>query len=591
MITAADAQSRLVAARPQWWLGLMLLALHASLAWGIADWWSRAFLLAHFGLFLLWQPVWRGEANIESRYVFLVVIVGFLLAAWNNWWLMAVWLAVLFGLIGGAVPGIVQRRQRLVSMLAALYLLSMLLIWVVPHLFADQTLEDTLALLAQQGLMALPSLLQLHPDVLPVLLVQYGLLVLPIAIVMTQVETNRSAAPLAVDLFYSVILFLLVAALVLGSFVVKQVSHGNYPLALAQTLFSIALVLIALSWLWNPRGGFAGLGHMLSQYLMSLGLPFERWVQQLAAFAEQEAQPQRFLALSLEHILDLPWVTGLQWEARLGQGEYGVKSGYSAEFSFQDLRLRIYTRWSLSPAVLLHLKLLTQMVGHFYEAKRREQVQRQSAYTQAIYETGARLTHDVKNLLQSLRSLCAAAESSSAQQAQGLQALMQRQLPQITQRLNATLDKLRSPQQADAARVDFAVWWEGLIQRYAGRNIHFQVDGPARDLKLPAELFDSVADNLIENALNKSAAGAGLQVRVTLSAARGGTLTVCDNGAAIAKTTESQLFEAPVPSQSGLGVGLYHSAKQASQLGYRLALAANEPGSVCFVLTREAGAV
>ena len=366
MIAAADAQSRLVAARPQWWLGLMLLALHASLAWGIADWWSRAFLLAHFGLFLLWQPVWRGEANIESRYVLLVVIAGFLLAAWNNWWLMSVWLAVLFGLIGGSVPGIVQRRQRLVSMLAALYLLSMLLIWVVPHLFADQTLGGTLALLAQHGLMALPSLLQSYPDVLPVLLVQYGLLVLPIAIVMTQVETSRSVAPLAVDLFYSMILFLLVTALVLGSFVVKQVSHGNYPLALAQTLFAIALVLMALSWLWNPRGGFAGLGHILSQYLMSLGLPFERWVQRLAEFAEQETQPQRFLALALEHILDLPWVTGLQWETRLGQGEYGVKSGYSAEFSFQDLRLRIYTRWSLSPAVLLHLKLLTQMVGHFY---------------------------------------------------------------------------------------------------------------------------------------------------------------------------------------------------------------------------------
>ncbi len=583
----AGAQARIVAAHPQWWLGLMLFALHASLAWGIADWWPRAFLLAHFGLFLLWQPVWRGEANIESRYVFLVVIVGFVLAAWNNWWLMSVWLAVLFGLIGGSVPGIMQPRQRLVSMLAALYLLSMLLIWVVPHLFADQTLGDTLALLAQQGLMALPSLVQSRPDVLPVLLVQYGLLVLPIAIVMTQVETSRSAAPLAVDLFYSVILFLLVAALVLGSFVVKQVSHGNYPLALAQTLFAIALVLIALSWLWNPRGGFAGLGHILSQYLMSLGLPFERWVQRLAECAEQETQPQRFLALSLEHILDLPWVTGLQWEARLGQGEYGVKSGYSAEFSFQDLRLRIYTRWSLSPAVLLHLKLLTQMVGHFYEAKRREQAQRQSAYTQAIYETGARLTHDVKNLLQSLRSLCTAAESSSAQQAQGLQALMQRQLPQITQRLNATLEKLRSPQQPDAARVDFAVWWEGLIQRYAGRNIHFQVDGPARDLKLPAELFDSVADNLIENALNKSAAGTGLQVRVTFSVARGGTLMVCDNGPAIAKSTESQLFEAPVPSQSGMGVGLYHSARQASQFGYRLALAANEPGRVCFVLTRE----
>jgi signal transduction histidine kinase len=327
---------------------------------------------------------------------------------------------------------------------------------------------------------------------------------------------------------------------------------------------------------------------MLSRYLMSLGLPFEQWVQRLAEFAEQETQPQRFLSLALQHVLDLPWVAGLEWRTRLAHGEYGEKSGHSAEFSFQDLRLKIHTRWSLSPAVLLHLKLLTQMVGHFYEAKRREQIQRQSAYTQAIYETGARLTHDVKNLLQSLRSLCAAVESSDPGEAQALQALMQRQLPQITQRLNVTLDKLRSPQQADVTQGDAAVWWAGLAQRYSGRGVQFQVDGgPATDLRLPVELFDSVADNLIENALNKSASGGGLQVRVTFSAARGGTLTVCDDGAAIESNVVAELFQAPVHSHTGLGVALYQAAKQASQLGYRLALAANEPGMVCFVLTRE----
>ncbi|HKU71089.1 MAG TPA: ATP-binding protein [Burkholderiales bacterium] len=564
--SAENAQGRVIAAHPHWWLGLMLLALHASLAWGITDWWSRAFLLAQFGLFLLWQPVWRGDNNVESRYAFLVVIVGFLLAAWNNWWLMAIWLAVLFGLIGGSVPGIADRRQRTVSMLAALYLLSVLLMWIVPHLFAGQVFEDAM-----------------------VLLVRYGLPVLPIAILLIRLETTRTTAPIAVDLFYSVILFLLVSALVLGSFVVKQVSHGNYPLALAQTLFAIALLLIALSWLWNPHSGFAGIGHILSRYLMSLGLPFEQWIQKLAGFAEQETEPQRFLTQALEHMLNLPWVAGLEWQARLGQGEFGAKSGYSAEFWFQDLRLKIYTRWSLSPAVLLHLKLLTQMVGHFYDAKRREQVQRQSAYTQAIYETGARLTHDVKNLLQSLRSLCAAVETSDADQAQALQTLMQKQLPLITQRLNVTLDKLRSPQQADVTQVDAVVWWESLVQRYNGRNIQFQVDGAAKDIRLPSELFDSVADNLIENAFNKSAGGAGVQVRVTFSAARGGTLAVCDNGAALAKGMADQLFEAPVTSQTGLGVGLYQSSKQAGQLGYRLALAANEPGMVCFVLTREGG--
>jgi len=561
MSEPAAAPARLALSRPQLWLGLALLALHAALAWGIQDLWPRAFLLAHFGLFLMWQPVWRGERNIESRYAALVVVVGFLFAAFNSWWMMAVWLAVLFGLIGGSVPGITERRQRLVSMLAALYLLSMLLMWVVPHLFVGQTIETALTLL-----------------------VQYGLPVLPLAIVVTRVETTRTAAPVAVDLFYSVILFLLVTALVLGSFVVKQVSGGNYPLALAQTLFAIAVLLITLSWLWNPRSGFIGIGHVLSRYLMSLGLPFEQWVQRLAEFAERESDPQRFLALALEHVLELPWVTGVVWQTRLGQGEYGGRSQFSAEMGFQDLRLTIYTRWSLSPAVLLHLKLLTQMIGHFYEAKRREHAQRQHAYTQAIYETGARLTHDVKNLLQSLRSLCAAVETSGADQAQALQALMQRQLPQITQRLNVTLDKLQAPQQADTSRVDAGIWWAGLNQRYATRNVRFALEGSTAGLALPAELFDSVADNLIENALNKAGEPAPVAVQVTFSQARGGSLAVCDSGAPVPKALAAQLFDSPVPSRTGLGVGLYHAAKQAGQQGYRLSLAVNETGKVCFLL-------
>jgi len=555
---------RIIVNHPQWWMGLMLLVLHISVAWGIGGWWPRAFLLVHFGLFLMWQPVWRGERDIEPRYAYLVMIVGFLLAGWNNWWLMAVWLAVLFGLIGGSVPGIQDRRQRLASILAAIYLLSMLLMWVVPQTFTGMALEEAM-----------------------VILVRYGLPALPLAIVLIRVAPTRSQAPVAVDLIYSVLLFLLVAALVLGSFVVKELSHGNYPIALAQTLFVIALVLVILSWLWNPHGGFSGIGHLLSRYLMGLGLPFERWMQQLAKLAERETQPPRFLALALEHMQELPWVTGVEWQTKLGEGTSGSPSAHAAEFAFHDMHLKIYTSWELSPAVHLHLGLLTQLVGHFYDAKRREQAERQHAYTQAIHETGARLTHDVKNLLQSLRSLCAAAESSTADHAADFQALMQRQLPEITRRLNTTLDKLQKPQKVDTGHVAAATWWRGLTQRYASRNVRFNVDGAADQVTIPGELFDSVADNLIENALAKRAPGGGLEVAVTYSpAARGGTLMVCDNGIAIERIIAAQLFEAPISSEGGLGVGLYQAAKQAAQLGYRLELAANEAGRVCFALTR-----
>lgn len=554
------------AVRAQWWFGGMLLALHGSLAWDIDSLFSRAMLLVHFGIFLIWQPVWRGERNLDSRQAFLVVVVGALLAGWNNWWLMAVWLAVLFALIGGNLLGSEQPRQRMAALLAAVYLLSMLLVWVVPHLFIDQGFDTAL-----------------------VATVRYALPLLPLAmIVIPTGTTTRSASPLAVDLFYSLLLFLLVTGLVLGSFVVKQVSHGDYPLALAQSLMVMGLVLVSLSWLWNPHTGFTGIGHLLSRYLMSLGLPFERWIKGLADLAEREREPSRFLSLALQNMCELPWVAGLSWQAAHSSGELGARSRFQAEFAAQDLMLTFHTKWSLSPALLLHLKLLTQMLGHFYEAKQREEAQRTNAYTQAIYETGARLTHDVKNLLQSLRSLCAAAESSSVDEAGALQGLVKRQLPQIAQRLTVTLEKLQAPQVSSIAQINAMTWWEGLKQRYTRGEIAFAEGAANADAKVPGELFDSVAENLLQNAVAKAQQHADMRIDVTFDASFGGRLTICDSGEAISKLVATRLFSVPVPSRNGLGIGLYQAARQAEQAGYSLSLVSNEAGKVCFELRKTA---
>ena len=568
MSTAAPTlPERFAMANPQVSLGLMLLALHASLAWGIEEWWPRAFLLVHLGLFLIWQPVWRGEREISPSHAFSVVAVACLLVGWYNWWLMAVWLALLVGLIGGSVPRLHDRRQQIISTLAVLYLLSILLMWVVPHLFTDQRIEPAISALAR-----------------------YALPVLPLVIACIRAPAREPENPVGVDLFYSLLLFLLVVALVLGSFVVREVSHGVYVIALAQTLFGIAVVLLGLSWLWYPHSGFAGVGFLLSSYLMSMGLPFERWVQRLAQLAEEEAQPERFLANALKHMLQLPWVRRVEWQTPVAHGEYGFRTAYASKVTFGDLNLVIYTPWAPSSTIVVHLKLLAQMVGHFYAAKQREHMQRQNAYTYAIYETGARLTHDVKNLLQSLKSLCAAAAGATPEQAPALSALMQRQLPLITQRLNTTLDKLRSPLGTEVSEVEAAVWWGNLLQRYSGRNIDFSLDGEMRELKIPGELFDNVADNLIENAFNKAADRRSVQVRVTFSAAHRGTLSVFDNGAALSNNLASQLFEGPVFSHTGFGVGLYQSARLAMQSGYRLALAENTTGNVCFTLSAEPAA-
>ena len=539
----------------------MLLTLHGAVAWEPTEWWARGLLLAHFGLFLIWQPVWRGERQIPLTRALMVLCLGAFFAVSGNWWLIATWMAILFGLIGGGVPGTVGRSDRFVAILAAVYLVTILLMWVVPQLFTTYAMVPGVS-----GF------------------VRYVLLLLPLVILAIPKGEHQPGAPVIVDLFYSVVLFLLVVALVLGSFVIQEVSHGQYLLGLAQALMVIALLLVGLSWLWNPRGGFGGIGTLLSRYLLGMGLPFEQRMRRLADLAQTETRPEQFLRSALEYMLELPWVSGFGWTSAWSSGTVGKEAAHAEQYETDSLRVTVYAPRPFSPAVLLHLKLMMQMVGHFYEAQRREQLRRQSAYTQAIYETGARLTHDVKNLLQSLRSICAAAEMRGADDDTAFRALVQRQLPQIAQRLSSALDKLKSPAISAVSEVDALIWWQGLQARYAGLGIDFRDPGALNDMRLPAELFDSTVVTLIENALYKTAEDAALKVTVTLLA--GPRLRVCDTGMPVQSDIIDQILMMPVESESGLGVGLFQAAKFAEQSGYALALADNRRGCVCFELGR-----
>ena len=62
------------ALREEHWLSLMLLALHGGLVLELTDPLARALLTSHFGLFLLWQPLWRGEQRLVARQVVLILI-------------------------------------------------------------------------------------------------------------------------------------------------------------------------------------------------------------------------------------------------------------------------------------------------------------------------------------------------------------------------------------------------------------------------------------------------------------------------------------------------------------------------------------
>src|SRR5438093_1251549 len=376
--TAALQISQLFIARS--WRGLflvMLVSLHLAAMRGTEDFWARGLMLAHFGLFILWQPFMRGEHRLTSAQVAAVAAIALGTLYFLDWWLLALWVSVLAGIVGGKVFLFQARWLRRFYLVVLLYLVSLLLIWVVPNTFIRVPLPKQVELLAQ-----------------------YGLPVLFLVMIAIPAETDSAETPQVVDFFYAAMIVLLLIALALGSFAFMTVGQIDYIVALSYSMLIIAGVLLLLSFAWNPRAGFSGLSVYFSRYLLSIGLPFERWLYFLAELSQLETKPERFMKEACVGLARLPWVSGGFWHTAGESGDFGKVSKNSVEFTNQEIHLRVFTKLPLSPSLVWHFQLLGQLLGEFYVAKQREQKLQQQTYVQAVHETGARMTHDVKNLLQ-----------------------------------------------------------------------------------------------------------------------------------------------------------------------------------------------
>ncbi|HZC78963.1 MAG TPA: hypothetical protein VE258_14525, partial [Ktedonobacterales bacterium] len=104
----------------------MLATLHVAAFRGVADPWARALLLVHLGLLLLWQPFLRAEQRISPMQGFILSLVAFVVMIALDWWLLAFWVVVLAGLVGGKVYQHHARWQRLSYLVVLAYLLALL---------------------------------------------------------------------------------------------------------------------------------------------------------------------------------------------------------------------------------------------------------------------------------------------------------------------------------------------------------------------------------------------------------------------------------------------------------------------------------
>ena len=540
------------------WLSFaMLIVLHWALWLGMQSLWMHPLLLTHLGLFLMWQPLWRGESRLRPGGAAFIVAMSLIAMFWLSWWVLAFWVSVLFALVGGRVFAFHARWQRMYYLLVMAYLLAVLVLYIAPNLFALPGLNEVMGNMMNAGL--------------PLLLVIMALL---------PVEREQAESEQAVDFIYILLLFTLQTLLVLGSLAFMTLGKIDYLDALMRTMFIIAVMLLMLGGLWNPRLGFSGFQALFSRYLLTIGTPLEIWLERLAGAAQQEQNPEAFLERATEYLTEMPWISGLSWVSERGHGTLGVSSPHRIEMSDQDLSLTLFSHQSVSPTVLLHVRLLTRLLGHFYQAKRREQSLREITRQQAVYETGARLTHDLKNMLQSLFALTSVAQH----QPEKAQPILQRQLPVLTQRIEAVLSKLKAPQMQDeVVKLPLANWWARLRQRHQHRNIEWRGGGEIGDQLIPAALFDCVADNLIDNACNKRLREPGIAITVSLNADPF-AFSASDDGSAIPESAARQLLHTVISSEDGLGVGLYQVARWAAQSGYSLELSENRPGKVTFRL-------
>jgi signal transduction histidine kinase len=236
-----------------------------------------------------------------------------------------------------------------------------------------------------------------------------------------------------------------------------------------------------------------------------------------------------------------------------------------------------------------HFQLLVQLLGEFHADKLRALQLKELSYLQAVHETGARLTHDIKNLLQSLQTLCHAADEAEAENSPEFRALLRRQLPALANRLGATLSKLKEAQdESPVLQQPVLAWWAELQRRY-GHTAWLTMDGQiAEDAgTIPASMVFSVVENLLSNAEDKRARETGLCVTLSVQAdAASFRLAVCDNGSPVPPNVVPRLLRAPVTSENGLGIGLYQVARLATAAGFVVELSENRDGHVCFTLRR-----
>ncbi len=539
-----------------------ILLLYHFIIWAVDDrllQLSLSFIL--YGLFLLWQPLWSKDARINSLRVVLVAAVFLLINYRFPNESLAFFGLIVSGLIGSRLLS--QTAFRSFDLLALLIITLEMAVGLIPDTFRQIELPPLFAEYMQTVILVPVLLFYFAPN-----------------------PDHQTQGRSQVDLMHGLLAATLLFIVLLGGIVINLLYGVEYIDGLLLTVFIVATLTIGISWFWNPGVGYSGIGVLWNRYAMTIGGPFENWINTLTTLIEERfLTPNEFLEAACERLVENDWLNAIEWQFENYKISAGEKSGPRLEHRFDDkLNVLLYFKADPGTALEQHTILLIRMAYQFYLAKLNQEKIRAQEHFATIHHTGARLTHDIKNILQSIKTSLDILDMEKEDP--GSQQLLQTNLRQLGERLESTLNKLKAPRlNTQINFVDCEKWMARLSEQYASNaRLEFHSD-IENNVVLPLDLFDSVIDNLINNALKKPSASR-IEVRL-LSSNEVILLSVCDNGDALESEIEKSLFTQPVSSGSGMGIGLYQAAIMATAFNFELELSQNEAGRVCFNLFQQ----
>lgn len=542
-------------------LASILLVYH-GLIWSTSNpeiQFALSFIL--YGLFLLWQPLWDRNARI----VHLPVAIGFALFFLTlNYFspneALAFFGLILSGLLGSRLLS--QTAFRSFDLLALVIITLEMAVGLIPHSFTQIELPGQFANYMQTIVL------------IPILLFFFA----------PNPSLNNPARS-QVDLMHGLLTATLIFIVLLGGIVINQLYHVDYLDGLLLTVFIVSTLTIGISWFWNPGIGYSGIGVLWNRYAMTIGGPFETWISTLTTLIEEHfLTPTQYLEAACDHLVGNDWLNGIQWNFENYSITSGEREGMLLNHSVADnTNVELYFKSNPGTALEHHTILLIRMAYQFYLAKLNQEKMRAHEHISTIHHTGARLTHDIRNILQSIKTSLSILEMDKGQDRDKHQKLLHTNLSQISTRLENTLEKLRVPNlNTKIILQDCNQWMDKLEEQHsANSKIVFHRD-IEHIVPVPIDLFDSVVENLINNAIRKSSVKR-VDIRL-LSHANILLLSVCDDGSAVKESIEDNLFKQPVSSGEGMGIGLYQASIMAQVFNFELELNENEPGKVCFAL-------